>query len=286
VRDDAAMTHEDAGIDASNGILFPRRLPELARIPAPESVAHLVRWFWIPEWSLPEGETSTQELIAYPASNLWIDPDGAWFSGPTTRRSSQELRGTSWTVGALLRPAAVPLFASRPRELRDASTAVDADGLASRVAAAMTARAPATERHARAVGLVSGWLAARAPEPSEQELLANALADGIGADATITRLEHAAERLGVSPRTVQRLADRYVGLSPGEMIRRRRIQEAAERLRDEPSTPIAVVAADAGFADHTHLVTEFKRALGFVPSAYRAEAVKGDADADGTGDGG
>lgn len=85
----------------------------------------------------------------------------------------------------------------------------------------------------------------------------------------VVKVEQAASRLGVSARTPQRLARRYVGLPPGTMIRRRRLQEAAERLRNAPGTDIASVAADLGYADHAHLTADFRGVLGFTPSWYR-----------------
>jgi hypothetical protein len=58
------------------GILYPARLPSFHCLPAPASVADLVRWFWIPEWNIEPGRTSRQHLIAYPGSNFVVQPDG------------------------------------------------------------------------------------------------------------------------------------------------------------------------------------------------------------------
>ena len=55
-------------------------------------------------------------------------------------------------------------------------------------------------------------------------------------------------------------------------------KDAAERLRTDPDAGIAQLAAELGYADHAHFATEFKRALGVAPSAYRAD-VSGDAQA-------
>jgi len=70
---------------------------------------------------------------------------------------------------------------------------------------------------------------------------------------------------------VQRLARRYVGLTPLAMIRRRRLQEAAQQLRINPRISLAELAAQLGYADQAHLSTDFRAVLGFTPSAYRGE---------------
>lgn len=61
----------------------------------------------------------------------------------------------------------------------------------------------------------------------------------------------------------------YEGLAPATMIRRRRLQEAADRLRTNPDTTLAAVAADLGYSDHAHLANEFRSVLGLTLSSYR-----------------
>jgi len=253
------------------GILYPARLPSFHRVAAADSVADLVQWFWIPEWDIEPGRTSRQHLIAYPGSNLVVQPDGVVFSGPTTRAAHRDLAGRGWAVGALLRPAAVPLFTDEPSGLRDAEMAVAAEELHRSVAEVMN-RHDGDTRRGRAVDAFARWLARFAgPGVPEEALLANRLMDVIGSDATIVRVEDAASALAVSQRTLQRVARKYVGLSPAALIRRRRLQDAAERARLDPSADLAAIAAELGDADHSHLTNDFQKYLGFTPSTYRRE---------------
>jgi AraC-like DNA-binding protein len=254
------------------GILYPARLPSFHRLPAPAPVADLVRWFWIPEWNIEPGRTSRQHLIAYPGSNLVVQPDGVVYSGPTTRAAHRDLAGRGWAVGALLRPAAVPLFTDDPASLRDTELAVAAEGLHLSVSEAMDTHDGDTRRE-RAVDALVRWLACVAgPAVSEEALLANRLMDVIG---SVVRVEDAASALAVSQRTLQRVAKKYVGLSPAALIRRRRLQDAAERTRLDASADLAAIAAELGYADHAHLTNDFQKYLGFTPSTYR-RAVAGD----------
>jgi AraC-like DNA-binding protein len=260
---------------AQRGILYPARLPTFVRLPPPEQVVALVRWFWIPEWRIAPGRTSRQQVIAFPACNLVVGPGEVELAGPTTRLSYRDLTGTGWVVGALLRPAAVPHFTVDPAALRDASLPLDLPELRSPVVAAMTGPAAAAQRHAEAVAAFAGWLAATVGPPSEEALLANALAELVDADPQVLRVEDIAARLHVSTRTVQRLARRYVGLPPLTMIRRRRLQEAAHLLRTAPGTDLAELAAQLGYADQAHLANDFRAVLGFTPSAYRRGSAPG-----------
>ncbi len=254
-------------------MLHPETMPTLHRLPAPDAVAGLVRWFWIPEWDLPPGIMTRHELLPFPACNLVVEPACVGLSGPATRRAHRDLTGSGWAVGALLRPAAVPHLAPDPQALRDRYQPLDLPDLHHGVAAAMTG--DGEHRRAAAVEAFAAWLAATLPPPDADGLLANALAELVDGDPTVLQVQDAAARLNVSARTLQRLARRHVGLSPAAMIRRRRLQEAAERLRTVPDADLAELAAELGYADQAHLSRDFRAVLGFTPSSYRASRPSG-----------
>ena len=272
------------------GTLYPARLPTFHRLPAPPELADRIRWVWIPEWNLAPGRVSRQELLPFPALNFVVQPDGVTLSGPATRRAHQDLRGSGWAVGALLRPAAVPAFTANPGALLDTEIPFPAPDLHAAVMAAMSAERETAEpennasdnnakenddgghHRAHAATAVVHWFRAHIPPPTPEAELANRLEELIQADTALTRVDQAADQLGVSVRTLQRLARRYVGLPPLAMIRRYRLQEAAERLRTEPGLAIADIAAELGYADHAHLTAAFRDVLGFTPSGYRRSA--------------
>ncbi len=254
---------------AERGILYPARLPTFRRVIPPPSSANLVRWFWIPEWDLAPGRTSRQHLIAYPACNLVVERDLVGLSGPTTAASHRDLTGHGWAVGALLQPAAVPAFTEDPAQDSDAYRVLDLPDLHEAVASAMTTEKPG--RHDRAVAVFTDWLLAHVPPPDDEALLANRLASLVDADPSVLGVEQVAEQLSVSPRTVQRIARKYVGLPPAAMIRRRRLQAAAAQVRNDPQVELAALAADLGYSDQSHLANDFRSVLGFTPSGYRAQ---------------
>lgn len=246
------------------GILYPTKLPTFHREPAPEGLANRVRWFWIPRWDLPPGRTSRQEVLSFPASNLVVQGDGVTLSGPTTGATHRDLVGRGWAVGALLRPGGITGWSSDPATLRDQEVSLEAPALHRAIVTAM-----GRDDQDEAVSVFVDWLQARIPEPDDQALLANAMEDLIAGDRSIVRVDQIADRLGLSVRGVQRLAQRHVGVAPLSMIRRYRLQEAAQRLRQDPSLTISHVAAELGYADHAHLSADFRTVLGFTAQSYR-----------------
>jgi AraC-like DNA-binding protein len=86
----------------------------------------------------------------------------------------------------------------------------------------------------------------------------------------VVRVDALAERASVSVRTLQRLFDEYVGVPPKWVVRRFRVQEAAERARDGGGVDWAALAADLGYADQAHFVHDFKAQVGRTPTDYAA----------------
>jgi AraC-like DNA-binding protein len=249
--------------DPTRGVLYPERLPRFTRLAAPAAASGLVAWFWVPQWDLPDGVASSQQLLGYPAANLAVEPDGVSLWGATTRATERVLRGSGWAVGAVLKPAALAHLHDAPSALVDGHVALDEPALQREVMSAM----PDLEA---AVDAVAAWLAHRVGPLTPEARLANDMAELLMTDASILRVDDAAERLRVSVRTLQRLAHRSVGMSPAAMIRRRRLQEAAQRIRDDPAAPIADIAAELGYADQAHLANDFRTVLGLRASDYRA----------------
>lgn len=254
-------------VNSSGGVLYPARLPEFHRLPAAGPAADLVAWFWIPEWDIEPGGFSRQDVVGYPALNLVVETGGVMLSGPTTRASHRDLQGRGWAVGALLRPAAVAALVDDPAALVDTARALEEPSLHAQVTAAMSSGDGHRER---AVEAFSRWLVHRVGPLDESAHQANALVEVLGgADAALPPVE-AATRLAVSVRTLQRMAHRYVGVSPAAMIRRRRLQDAAQIVREDPRADLAAIAAELGYADHAHLTRDFQAVLGLAPRTYRA----------------
>jgi AraC family transcriptional regulator len=77
-----------------------------------------------------------------------------------------------------------------------------------------------------------------------------------------------AREAGVHPVHFAAVFRRFHGCSVGEYLRRLRLQYTRQRLAD-PEVPLAQVAAEAGFADQSHLTRTFKRFTGMTPGRYR-----------------
>ncbi|MEU5879647.1 AraC family transcriptional regulator [Spirillospora sp. NPDC047279] len=80
-------------------------------------------------------------------------------------------------------------------------------------------------------------------------------------------LEELAAAVGMRPFPLLRAFRAATGLPPHAYLNQIRVREARRLL--DGGDPLAAVAAQAGFADQSHLTRHFKRSLGVPPGAYR-----------------
>lgn len=77
-----------------------------------------------------------------------------------------------------------------------------------------------------------------------------------------------AKSVGLHPTHLARAFRTRTGETPGAALRRIRLRAAAAALSDT-DLPIAAIAANAGFSDHSHLTRLFRRYMGISPSCFR-----------------
>ncbi|MGV0446978.1 AraC family transcriptional regulator [Corynebacterium sanguinis] len=252
---------------AERGVLRPDLLPVAFRRLAPaESISGLVRWWWFSSWDLPHGQSATQQILAFPSSNVVVEPHMVGISGPTTKSSTRTLEGSGWAVAALLQPAAVPAVVGDPARYRDSYRALAAPGLLKDVGESV-----AKLDVEAAFCAFEHWLTSTVGPVSSNGLLANAVMERVESDPPIRNVTEWAGAAHVSVRTLHRLTAKHVGLTPLAIIRRRRLQDAAHELRATPA-PVGAIAVRMGYADQSHFTREFRATFGTTPSDYRRTA--------------
>ena len=241
--------------------------------PSPD-LTNLLRRFWVPVWSVPPGQEAPQKVLQYPVCLIVVSGDYARFYGVVSGLSTTRLAGQGWAVGVMLAPAAgyllagpVDAFTDRHVHLPEVLGA-DAEGLVERVRAVMADDPHDVTAHRTAMAAVEGALRRFLPVDPQGELV-NAVVAYIEDDSDVLRVAQVCDRFSVSERALQRLVRRRLGLTPKWLIQRRRLQEAAERLRDG-STTQAEIASALGYADQPHLIRDFARVTGMTPGQFAA----------------
>ncbi len=239
----------------------------LDRYPPRPPVARFVDRYWVPTWDLPPGESYTQRVFAHPVVNVVFEPDVALVHGVTTRVTERRLEGTGSAFGVMFRPAGFRQFLDGPMsELRDRSVPV-AEVFGAAGDELVEAVRNETTNESR-VAVIARFLAARAPEARQPSEDMTALVERVAADPTYARVEKLARDVGIGVRQLQRRFADEVGVSPKAVVRRYRLYEAAERVRDGADVDWAQVAAELGYSDQAHLIRDFAAAIGTTPERY------------------
>jgi AraC-like DNA-binding protein len=227
------------------------------------------------------------EILAE-ADDWLVLPDGAvdvilvaggrpQVAGPATRASVLVQRAGSRTVGVRLRPgAAGAALGVAAWELCDLAVPVDA--LAPAWADGAARAQDALDRgDAAAAGLgLARAIAAAGPRPgapgrrrpptgsSAPPAAALAADPGLGASGV-------ARALAISPRHLRRRFADGVGYGPKRYARTMRLQRLLALRARHPGASAGRLAAEAGYADHSHLVRDCRELAGRTPSALLAQ---------------
>ncbi|PJJ55642.1 helix-turn-helix domain-containing protein [Compostimonas suwonensis] len=259
----------EAAADASPGTARPLSID---RLYPRDDLAALVRHYWIPRWTLPDGVVVRQGVLEYPGCNLVVYPHGAALHGVTLGRGEQALSGTGWAFGVLLQPGTARALTGRSTaELT--GTVVDASELprAQEFIGAVRQEASAGDDAAAAAAFES-WLESLGLALGEDAALAAGIVQAVEADRDLLRVEQLAERFGLGLRRLQRLLAQEAGVTPKWLIRRFRLQEAAYALAQPDAPALAELAASLGYADQSHFSRDFVSIVGETPRGYADRA--------------
>jgi len=177
--------------------------------------------------------------------------DGGWFLAVS-------FNAATWR-GLTLRPANDALRLTRPGSVRKARARNRAD----------TAEQP-DARHLEALALDLAGDAGRTPRgpANRPPWLATAeafIADNLASTITVADVARA---VGVHPVHLARAFRRWSGCSPGDRLRQRRLERAADLLARRGSD-LGETALLAGFCDQSHLNRVFRQAWDMAPGEYR-----------------
>ncbi|WP_020385414.1 helix-turn-helix domain-containing protein [Kribbella catacumbae] len=120
------------------------------------------------------------------------------------------------------------------------------------------------------IPLIEAMLRRLLPAPDPSADLAAAIIDTIATEPGIQRVDLLARQFDLSVRQLERLFAEHVGVAPKWVIRRHRLQEAADRMKDTKPIDWAALADTLGYADQPHLTRDFTRMFSEPPTAYAA----------------
>jgi len=233
--------------------------------PSPE-LAPYIEHHWTVEWDL--AGPVLRETLPYPCANLVLEPGRAELAGVQTKKFSRTLSGRGRVLGTKFRAGGLRAFIDAPVS-GFTDRVLPLDEVFGPAARDLDSRALIHEDHHAAIAVLEGFLLGLGPSHDPDIGLAGEVVARIAEDRELKSVEELAATFDVSKRRLQRLFVDYVGTSPKWVIRRYRLQEAAEVMAAAETIDWPQLAADLGYADQAHFIREFKRLVGKTPADYR-----------------
>lgn len=273
-----------------NPWLLRQQRIHLTRYPVGPVLTGLIDRFWAVRWDIPTATVHSQQVLTHPGANFSVGNAGvnetgtalgpveARLNGVARTLATRVLAERGWTVAALTTPGGLGVFVTDPATYNDRvvplTEALDTDD--SELVEKISGQPNEESRVGVLARVLESVIAAadqsrvrRAREVAEVARLAES-------DRTVRRLGDLCSKSGVAPRSLQRMFMEYAGVSPTWVLRRYRLLDAAEEVREGQRVSWAKVAADLGYADQAHLTRDFRSAIGQTPAAYAESQVPGE----------
>lgn len=255
-----------------------------AEHPPAAALAGRIRCYWFlqahgtpastpPEPAFPDGSPElifslADPFIACPAGEPEHLQPSVFLVGQITKPFAVRPSGQADLVAVRLEASAATWLGLTMTRVvdRDVDVASCCGGALVRLRAALaaTAAGPAGETERRRL-LDAALTPLLALQPQPDWRVTEAVC-AIRAQRGLNDLAALAAELKTTPRSLQRLFQRDVGITPKLFARIVRFQQVFGAWREDPSS-LSRVAQDCGYFDHAHLVRDFRELAGVAPAA-------------------
>ncbi len=226
-----------------------------------------VEHYWSVKWELRGQAPYRSETLPFPNIHLTVEPDGAFVVGVVTRKFSRLLQGEGWVFGIKFKAGGFYPFVQRPvSDFTDQM--IPLYKLLGKAAVAYDADIRALSSDEERVAYAEVFLCQFAPAADENCLLVNQIVEVIGAERSITKVDNLVERFALNKRSLQRLFNQYVGVSPKWVIQRFRLHEAIDQVGAGEVVEWSKLAVELGYFDQAHFIKDFKAMVGLTPVEY------------------
>ncbi|MEO5806691.1 helix-turn-helix domain-containing protein [Devosia sp.] len=242
---------------------------ELTRFEPSEALAPYVENYWMILWDLTGRPAYDQQNLSHPSQHLVLDPQGqTGIFGVSSGTFNYRLEGSGRVLGTKFRPGAFRGFFGRPvSALTD--TFVPVEAVFGRGGAELDREFVQLNNPLGMAERIEDLLLERLPELDPKAARARQIVEAIAAQPDVYSVAQVAAEFAITTRSLQRLFDTYIGVSPKWVIDRYRMIEAVEALNRGEALSLTELAHRLGFFDQAHFTHTFQALTGTAPSAYR-----------------
>jgi AraC-like DNA-binding protein len=249
---------------------------ELTRFEPSEDLRRHVEHHWMVLHDLGDRPPFTQKNLSHPSQHIVINPKGATgLFGAASGVFSYTQSGTGRVFGTKFRPGMFrPYFGRAVSELTDACVPVETTFDQS--SAELSETFAGLNDPLQMAGRMEAMIRRKPLRDDAKAERARTIVAHIEATPELTAAGDLASAFGMTARTLQRLFDDYVGLSPKWVIDRYRMLEAVETLNAGAEAGLTELAHRLGYFDQAAFNHAFEKLTGEAPSHYLPRGPRSD----------
>jgi AraC-like DNA-binding protein len=236
------------------------------RSPSPD-LAHCIDHYWMVSWDLRGLEPQVAETVPHPNFQVVFEKNKSMVGGVCTGKFSRTLEGQSQVFGIKFTPGGFrPFLKAAASSL--ANRTVPVKRIFGKDVNALEVMLVSPCKEQEKVKATEAFFRARTPKLDETIRLVGELVQCILQEPEIKTVDDLVSRTGVAKRSLQRIFNEYVGVSPKWVIRRYRLHELIERINSGDKLDWPQLALELGYFDQAHLINDFRSLVGRSPTQY------------------
>lgn len=241
---------------------------ELTRFEPSEDLSQWIEHHWMVLYDLGDRPLYRQQNLSHPNQHVVLDPGGdSGIFGAASGVFERTLGGSGRVLGTKFWPGAFRPFFGRPVSgLTDSWLPIET--VFSRSSAELDEEFGGLNDPLGMAERMEAMIRERLPEPDEKAGLARRIVSLAEANLDLVSASALGDAFGMGARTLQRLFDEYVGVSPKWVIDRYRMLEAVETLNAGAPESLTELAHRLGYFDQAAFNHAFERLTGKAPGTF------------------
>lgn len=270
-------------INSNRGVLHNSKSQlnySLQRVAVQEKLSVFIDQYWFVEWNLIDKKNHTQQNLPDPAIHITIENGSILLYGPIKQRFTQVLSGRGCIFGIKFQIGGFyPISKQIQSQLCD--QVINLNNYFNDLNIELLHKIEVTPNLQQKAQLANTFFEQLFDPQSVLyiEDLAHAttqinkvkeIVSIIKTQHNITKVNTLCDHLNINSRSLQRLCNQMIGLSPKWLIRKFRMHEVLARLEHQPISTInwQDYVNDLEYLDQAHFIHDFKSFTGYTPQTY------------------
>ncbi|KZN60236.1 hypothetical protein N473_24970 [Pseudoalteromonas luteoviolacea CPMOR-1] len=226
----------------------------------------LIEQFWFVDWQISDHKSHTQKNLPDPNFHLVIEAQQVQLIGPVSKVFSYRMSEQGRVIGVKFTVASLMHLLEKPPSYY-VDKALPVSNIFGAEAEHLLLPLYTCQSDEVLVDLLSSFLKSYNVPMSLHQRQALKLCSLIKNDPSIYTVEALAAKSNWSKRTIQRIFNKYVGLTPKWLIRKFRLHQVLRQLEHGNLDMLDIVNL-LEYTDQAHLIRDFKEVIGITPGQY------------------